>query len=117
VSEAVALVQRNTMTADNTLRDVCTLGAGSAGLLAALTIKRALPQSNVRVVRSPEIGVIGVGESTTPNVPSHLFTFLGVNRKRFYALAEPTWKVGVHFLCGPRDALNIPLIANWTCRC
>jgi tryptophan 7-halogenase len=94
------------MTSDNTLNDVLVLGAGSAGLLAALTINRALPQTNVRVVRSPEIGVIGVGESTTPNVPSHLFDFLGISRKRFYGLAEPTWKMGVHFLWGPRDCFE-----------
>jgi tryptophan halogenase len=53
-------------------------------------------------VRSPEIGVIGVGEGTTPNFPRHLFDYLGISRKKFHALAEPTWKLGIRFLWGPR---------------
>ena len=79
------------------------LGGGSAGLLAALTIKRYMPsETSVRVVRSPDIGVIGVGESSTPNVPFHLFQYLGIPERRFYALVEPTWKMGIHFIWGPR---------------
>ena len=45
---------------------ILVLGAGSAGLMAAVTLKRKLPGLAVTVVRSPEIGVIGVGEGTTP---------------------------------------------------
>ena len=46
----------------------------------------------MRVVRSPDIGVIGVGEGTTATFPTHLFNFLGISRRRFYELAQPTWK-------------------------
>ncbi len=88
------------------LKDVLVLGAGSAGLIAALTLKRRMPQLSVRVVRSPDIHVIGVGESTTPNLPTHLFQYLGLSRKRFYALAEPTWKMGIHFIWGPRQSFE-----------
>ncbi len=95
------------------IHDVIVLGAGSAGLLAAITLKRRLPQLAVSVVRSPEIGVIGVGESTTPMVPAHLFGNLGISPRRFYAMAEPTFKMGVHFLWGPRSPSNIPSSRNW----
>ncbi len=88
------------------MRDVLVLGAGSAGLIAAMTIKRWLPDAAVRVVRSPDIGVIGVGESTTPNVPGHLFHNLGIPQRQFYALVEPTWKMGIHFLWGPRPSFE-----------
>lgn len=89
-------------------KDVLVLGSGSAGLLAALTIRRKLPQVVVRIVRSPEIGVVGVGESTTPNVPAFLFEYLGIDRRMFYKLAEPTWKLGIHFLWGPRAFYEYP---------
>jgi tryptophan halogenase len=85
------------------IKDVLVLGAGSAGLIAAISVKRKIPHLNVRVVRSPDIGVIGVGEGTTPNFPKHLFETLGISRKHFYALAQPTWKIGIRFLWGPRD--------------
>lgn len=87
-------------------RNVLVLGGGSAGLIAALTLKRRMPQLSVRVVRSQEIGVIGVGESTTPNLPRHFFEYMGINRRRFYAMAEPTWKMGIHFIWGPRGSFE-----------
>jgi tryptophan halogenase len=88
------------------IKTVLVLGAGSAGLLAAISLKRKIPRLAVRVVRSPDIGVIGVGESTTPAFPKHLFEYLGISRKHFYALAQPTWKMGIHFIWGPRPAFE-----------
>ena len=84
------------------IKHVLVLGSGSAGLLAGLAFKRKLPQAEVRIVRSPEIGTIGVGEGTTPLFPGFLFDYLGISRKRFYAHAQPTWKIGARFLWGPR---------------
>lgn len=88
------------------IQSILVLGAGSAGLIAAISLQRKLPQVSVRVVRSPELGVIGVGEGTTPNFPKHLFDYLGISRKRFYELAEPTWKLGIRFLWGPRGRFD-----------
>jgi tryptophan halogenase len=88
------------------IQNVLVLGAGSAGLIAALSLKKKIPQLNVRVVRSPDIGVIGVGEGTTPNFPRHIFDYLGISRKHFYELAEPTWKLGIRFLWGERGRFD-----------
>ncbi len=88
------------------LHDVLVLGAGSAGLIAALTLKRKMPQLSIRVLRSPDIGVIGVGESTTPNLPYHLFQYLRLSPRQFYELVEPTWKLGIDFLWGPRQSFE-----------
>lgn len=85
-----------------TIRNVLVLGAGSAGLMAALTLKRRLPQLDVRVVRSPDIGIIGVGEGTTLAFPRHFFDYLKLKPQQFFAEAEPTWKLGIRFLWGPR---------------
>src|SRR5438067_11694139 len=85
------------------IQNVLVLGAGSAGLIAAISLKRKIPQLKVTVVRSPDIGVIGVGEGTTPNFPKHLFEYLGISRKHFYAAAQPTWKIGIRFFWGPRE--------------
>ena len=82
---------------------VLVLGAGSAGLITALTLKRRMPVLDVLVVRSPEIGIIGVGEGTTAAFPRHFFDYLKVAPQSFYAIAEPTWKLGIRFLWGPRN--------------
>ncbi|MGI8601997.1 MAG: tryptophan 7-halogenase [Verrucomicrobiales bacterium] len=84
------------------IENIVVLGGGSAGLLAALTLKRMVPALKVRVVRSPEIGVIGVGEGTTSAFPRHLFENLQLKPRDFYLQAEPTWKLGLRFLWGPR---------------
>ena len=84
------------------IQNVLVLGAGSAGLLAAITLRKKLPQLAVRLVRSTDIGVIGVGEGTTVALPKHLFSFLGLSQQRFYAEAEPIWKLGIRFIWGPR---------------
>ncbi|MGE3309950.1 MAG: FAD-dependent oxidoreductase [Limisphaerales bacterium] len=79
---------------------VLVLGGGSAGLMAAVTLKRRLPGLSVRVVRSPEIGVIGVGEGTTLAFPRHFFEYLKLKPQQFFQMAEPTWKLGIKFLWG-----------------
>src|SRR5207302_8897707 len=78
------------------------LAGGITGILAALTLKRRLPQHQVTVLRSPDIGVIGVGKGTTAAFPRHFFENLKLKPKQFYAEAQPTWKLGLKFLWGPR---------------
>ena len=85
------------------IQSVLVLGSGTAGLLAAITLKRKSPKLKVSVGGDPGIGVIGVGEGTTPNFPRLLFDYLGLSRGMFYKLAEPTWKLGIKFKWGPRD--------------
>ena len=41
-------------------------------------------------------------------MPRHLFGFLELPAARFYAQAEPTWKLGIRFLWGPRAHFDYP---------
>jgi tryptophan halogenase len=82
---------------------VAVLGGGSAGLLAALALKLKLPGLRVTVVRSRDIGIIGVGEGSTIALTRFLHEYIGVGPKKFHELAEPTWKLGLRFVgWGPR---------------
>ena len=105
LSTALAAPRVNAFTAAM-IRHVVVLGGGSAGLLAALSLKARLPQLTVRVVHSREIGIIGVGEGSTGDLPNHLHGFLGIDPADFHTRARPTWKLGVHFEWGPRAAFD-----------
>lgn len=95
---------------------VIVLGGGTAGLTVALTLKLRLPELQVRVIRSPQIGVIGVGEGTNVTFIQHFFEYLRLNLREFHTLVEPTWKLGIRFLWGPRREFFYPFAVEHTAR-
>ena len=101
-----------------TIRDVVVLGGGSAGLLSALTLEAKLPRLRITVVRSREIGIIGVGEATTANLPRHLFNELRLDPGEFHRRTQLSWKLGIRFLWGPRPWFDFTfgnqLDVKWT---
>ncbi len=89
------------------ISEVIVVGAGSAGLLAALALKIKIPELKVSVVRSHEIPIIGVGEGTTIVLPFFLKEYLKLNQSELYHLAEPVWKLGIKFDWGqPNNTFN-----------
>lgn len=75
--------------------------------MAALALKTKLPGLPVRVVRSPELGIIGVGEGSTAGLTDFLHGYLRVPSKKFHEQAQPTWKLGLRFVqWGPRASFN-----------
>ena len=85
---------------------ITVLGGGSAGFLSALAIKSPLPQLDVTILRSPDIGIIGVGEGTTMSVPYHLHRNLNLDAGELHRRVKATWKLGIKFLWGPRPYFN-----------
>ena len=94
------------------IKRVVILGGGSAGFIAALALKSKLPHLEVQVIRSKDIGIIGVGEGSTPALTRFLHDYLGMNMKKFFAVAQPTWKLGLRFLWGPRPYFNFSFNAG-----
>jgi tryptophan halogenase len=85
---------------------IIVLGGGSAGLLSALALKTKLPTVDVVVIRSKDIGIIGVGEGSTISLTKFLHQYLKVDTAAFYRIARPTFKLGLRFIWGPRPYFN-----------
>lgn len=85
------------------IQNVIVLGGGSAGYLAAITLKIRIPHLSVTIIHSKDIPIIGVGEGTTFTVPIFLHGYLGVDPAAFHRRVKPTYKLGIRFLWGERD--------------
>jgi tryptophan halogenase len=90
----------------NPISSVIIIGEGSAGLLAALALKRRFPELDVRILASTQKPIIGVGESTTAAFPYFLHTYLAIEPGRFHRTVCPTWKLGLRFERWGADASN-----------
>mgnify|MGYP005989715375 CR=1 FL=1 len=84
------------------IRKVIVVGSGSAGLIAALAIKKKNPGLSVRVLSSKKIGTIGVGEGTVPFVLKFMHEYLGLDEAEAYRELDPVYKLGVRFTWGKR---------------
>jgi tryptophan halogenase len=98
------------------IQRILILGGGSAGFLAAISLKAKLPNLQVSVLRSKELGIIGVGEGTTFAFPNYIHGRLGIEPGEFHRQAQPTWKLGIRFLnWGPRPYFDYtfrPVVTN-----
>ena len=94
------------------VNSVLVLGGGSGGLLTAVTLKRRLPALDVTVVRSPEIGVIGVGEGTTVGVTRHLHGTLGLDPNPFQPRGRADLEAGAAVPVGPAAVVRLRLRAG-----
>ena len=78
--------------------DVVILGGGSAGWITACLLHQAWGArgGKVTVVESPAIGIIGVGEGSTPQLKA-FFDHLGIAEAEWMAACDATYKLGIRF--------------------
>jgi tryptophan halogenase len=78
------------------LKNFVVVGGGTAGWLTALMIKKDIPNINVTVVESEDIGIIGAGEGTTPHFIQAL-QYLDINITELFEHADATIKNAIKF--------------------
>lgn len=75
---------------------IVILGGGTAGWMAANLIAHRWGGARVTLVESPDIGIIGVGEGSTPQLKS-LFDTLGIAEDEWMPRCNATYKNGIRF--------------------
>ena len=80
------------------MKNIVILGGGTAGWMAANLLQKRWRQKgvNITVVESPDIGIIGVGEGSTPLL-KEFFDSLDISESEWMPQCNATYKNGISF--------------------
>jgi len=90
-------------------KEIVIVGGGSAGWMTAAALSSLLrPESvTITLVESEQIGTIGVGEATIPDI-INFNRLLGIDEDEFMKATQATFKLGIEFVgWGKKDSVYI----------
>ena len=79
------------------IKNLTILGGGTSGLISALILKAKFNSLNIDVIKSSEIGIIGVGEGSTEHWSSFM-KICGISINELIKETDATFKTGIKFV-------------------
>jgi len=77
------------------MKKVVIIGGGTAGWLTSLVVNKFWKNTNVTLVESSKIGILGAGEGGTSNF-GKMLSLLDINQNEFFEKTKSTVKGGLH---------------------
>lgn len=82
---------------EHAIRSVLIVGGGTAGWIAAAVLAKTFGRRlSITLIESEEIGIVGVGEATIPQI-RHLNSYLGLDEDDFLRRTKASFKLGIAF--------------------
>lgn len=78
------------------MNSICIVGGGTAGYITALILKRRFPNIKITLIKSDKIGIIGVGEGSTPHWDDFL-KFVDISPTDMVKHCGATCKTSIYF--------------------
>lgn len=75
---------------------ILIVGGGSAGWMSAAALIKAYPEKEILVIESPDVPIVGVGESTLGGINDYC-KFLGIDEKDFMTYTDASYKMSIKF--------------------
>lgn len=80
------------------IKNICIVGGGSSGWMAALAILRNLKDVSLTLIESSKLGNVGVGEATIPFVAEEFKSLLGLEEEDWMKECDATYKAAIRFV-------------------
>jgi len=87
-------------------RSICIVGGGSAGWLTAAYALSNLPETQITLIESPNVPIVGVGEATILGF-DHFLDDCNIPRELWTKACDATIKTGTYFPNWKGDGINI----------
>lgn len=78
------------------VNNIVVVGGGSAGWMTAAMLIKAYPEKNITLIESPNVPIVGVGESTIAQINDYM-EFLEIDEKDFMAFTDGSYKLSIKF--------------------
>ena len=78
------------------IKQILIVGGGSAGWMTAATLAKLFPNKKIKLIESPNIKTVGVGESTISRIRAWC-ALIGLKDKEFIKATDASIKLGIKF--------------------